>query len=250
LRPGNVYISSGAPEFLKECLRKVPPGIYRVRVRGDSGFFDHKFIEPLDQKGIGYVIVDKMTRPIRNKLGTLRYYRFKKNWGAAEFFYKPFRWKKPHRFVVIRRPLPEKDSEQLTLFTLKRYTYQVFVTNLPLRAEEIWYFSRARASIEVIIRELKENYALAKIPTNSFQANQFYFQLLLFAYNLVNWFKRLCLPPRFHNATLETIRTEFLVLPARLVKTQHRNVLKLPSEYISKQTLDHIIQNIRKMKSS
>jgi hypothetical protein len=90
---------------------------------------------------------------------------------------------------------------------------------------------------------------LAKIPTNSFQANQFYFHLLLFAYNLVNWFKRLCLPPRFQNATLETIRTEFLVLPARLVKTQHRNVLKLPSEYISKQTLDHIIQNIRKIKS-
>jgi hypothetical protein len=249
LRPGNVYTSSGAPQFLKECLGKVPPGIYRIRLRADSGFFDHKFIEPLDQEGIGYVIVAKMTRPIRNKVGTLRYYRFKKNWGAAEFFYKPFRWKKPHRFVVIRRPLPEKDSEQLTLFTLKRYSYQVFVTNLPLRAEEIWYFYRRRASIEVIIRELKENYALAKIPTNSFQANQFYFQLLLFAYNLVNWFKRLCLPPRFQKATLETIRTEFLVLPARLVKTQHRNVLKLPSEYIAQQTLDHIIQNIRKMKS-
>jgi hypothetical protein len=89
---------------------------------------------------------------------------------------------------------------------------------------------------------------LAKIPTNSFQANQFYFHLLLFAYNLVNWFKRICLPPRFQNATLETIRTEFLVLPARLVKTDHQNILKLPSEYISKATLDHIIQNIRKMK--
>ncbi len=119
----------------------------------------------------------------------------------------------------------------------QRSSYQVFVTNLHLRA-----------AIEVIIRELKESYALAKIPTNSFQANQFYFHLLLFAYNLVNWFKRLCLPPRFQNATLETIRTEFLVLPARLVKTDHQNILKLPSEYISKTTLDHIIQNISKMK--
>ena len=116
LRPGNVYTSSGAPEFLKECLGKIPPGIYRIRVRADSGFFDHKFIEPLDQEGIGYVIVAKMTRPIKNKIGNLRYHRFKKDWAAAEFFYQPFRWKKPHRFVVIRRPLPEKDSEQLTLF--------------------------------------------------------------------------------------------------------------------------------------
>ena len=130
LRPGNVDTSSGGPEFLKQCLGKVPPGVYRIRLRADSGFFDHKFIEPLDQEGIGYVIVAKMTRPIRNKVGTLRYYRFKKNWGAAEFFYKPFRWKEPHRFVVIRRPLPEKDSEQLVLFTLKHYSYQIFVTTL------------------------------------------------------------------------------------------------------------------------
>jgi Transposase DDE domain group 1 len=248
LRPGNVYTSSGAPEFLKECLGKIPSGIYRIRIRADSGFFDHKFIEPLDQEAIGYVIVAKMTRPIKNKIGNLRYHSFRKNWAVSEFFYQPFRWKKLHRFVVIRRPLPEKDSEQLTLFTLKRYAYHVFVTNLSLKAEKIWYFYRHRAAIEVIIRELKENYALAKIPTNNFQANQFYFHLLVFAYNLVNWFKRLCLPPRFQHATLETIRAEFLVLPARLVKTDHQNILKLPVEYIAKQTLDHIIQNIRKMK--
>jgi hypothetical protein len=248
LRPGNVYTSSGSPEFLKECLGKIPPGIYRIRIRADSGFFDHKFIEPLDQGSIGYVIVAKMTRPIRNKIGTLRYHKFKRDWAAAEFFYQPFGWKEPHRFVVIRRPLPEKDSEQLTLFTLKRFAYQVFVTNLALKAEKIWYFYRPRATIEILIKELKQSYAMAKIPTNNFQANQFYFHLLVFAYNLVNWFKRLCLPPRFQQATLETIRTEFLVLPARLVKTQHRNVLKLPAEYISKKTLDHIIQNIKKMK--
>jgi hypothetical protein len=247
LRPGNVYTSFGAPEFLQECLMKIPPGIYRIRVRADSGFFDHKFIEPLDQEGIGYVIVAKMTRPIKNKIGNLRYHRFKEDWSAAEFFYQPFHWKKPHRFVVIRRLLPEKDSEQLTLFTLKRYAYQVLVTNLPLQPEKIWYFYRPRAAIETIVRELKESYALAKIPTNNFQANQLYFQLLLLAYNIVNWFKRLCLPPKFQNATLETIRTEFLVLPARLVKRDHRNILKLPMEYISKQTLDHIIQNIQKM---
>jgi hypothetical protein len=135
---------SGAAEFLKECLGKIPPGIYRFRARADSGFFDHKFIEPVDQEGIGYVIVAKMTRPIRNRIGTLRYHKFKRDWAAGEFFHQPFGWKKPHRFVVIRCPLPEKDSEQLTLFTLKRYAYQVFVTTLPLKTEKIWYFYRPR----------------------------------------------------------------------------------------------------------
>jgi hypothetical protein len=248
LRPGDAYTSAGSVEFLKACLAKLPPYIYRIRLRADSGFFDHKFIEPLEEAKMGYVIVAKMTNPIKNKVVGLRYHRFKKDWASAEFLYQPYGWKKPHRFVVIRRPLPEKDSEQLTLFTLKRYAYQVFVTNLPLKAGEIWYFYKPRAAIEVLIRELKESYALGRIPTNNFQANQAYFSLLLFAYNIVNWFKRLCLPPRFQNATLETIRTEFLVLPARLVKSGSKNVLKLPAEYISKQALEHIIQKIEKMK--
>ena len=248
LRPGDAYSSTGSVEFFKQCLDKLPAYLYRIRLRVDSGFFDHKFIELLENENIGYVIVAKMTSPIKNKVGGLRYHGFKKDWAAAEFFYQPYGWKRPCRFVVIRRPLPEKDSDQLSLFTIERYAYQVFVTNLPLRAPNIWYFYKGRALIEKNIRELEESFALAKIPTNKFQANQVYFYLLLFAYNIINWFKRLCLPPRFQNATLETIRTEFLVLPARLVKTDNRNVLKLPVEYISKQTLEHIMQKIEKIK--
>ena len=248
LRPGDAYTSAGAPEFLTRCLDKVPPYVYRIRVRADSGFFDRHFIEPLDEKGIGYVVVAKMTSRIKMELEGLRYHRFKKDWGATEFHYTPWQWKKPHRLIVIRRPLPEKDSDQPTLFTLKRYSYQVFVTNLHMKPKNIWYFYRGRASIERNIRELKESFALAKIPTNNFLANQVYFHLLLFAYDIVNWFKRICLPPAFQNATLETIRTEFLVIPARLVRSDNRNVLKLPVEYISKEFLERVIQKIAKLK--
>ena len=38
--------------------------------------------------------------------------------------------------------------------------------------------------------------SLGSIPTRHFFANETYFHLLLLAYNLVNWFKRLCLPDR------------------------------------------------------
>jgi len=235
-------------EFWKECLAKIPCCVYRIRLRADSGFFDHKFIEPLDEGGVGYAIVAKITPAIKRQLGGLRYHKFKKDWGAAEFYYKPWKWENPHRFVVIRRPLPEKDSEQLTLFTMTRYAYQVFVTNLPMKAQNIWYFYRGRATIELIVKELKGDYTLAKIPTNNFRANQAYFYLLLFAYNIVNWFKRTCLPQKFQNATLQTIRTEFLVLPARLIKLGSKNVLKVPAEYISQQTLEQIMHKIEKIK--
>jgi len=249
LRPGNASSLSGSEEFLKECLEKIPPYIYRIRVRADSGFFDHKFIETLDDKNIGYAIVSKLTPPIKRKIVGLRYCRFRKDWSVATFQYQPYHWKKPHRFIAIRRKLPQKEENQMTLFTFNRYSYQVFVSNLPLNPENVWYFYKGRANIEKHIRELKEDFALAKIPTKTFQANQMYFHLLLLAYNIVNWFKRICLPQKYQKSTLETIRSEILVLPARLVKTDNRNLLKLPTEYIHKYSLDNIIQRIKNTKS-
>ncbi|MBI3896575.1 MAG: hypothetical protein HY313_11660, partial [Acidobacteria bacterium] len=41
---------------------------------------------------------------------------------------------------------------------------------------------------------LKDAYALGKIPTKDFLANEAFFQIVLLAYNLLNWFKRLCVP--------------------------------------------------------
>ena len=53
----------------------------------------------------------------------------------------------------------------------------------------------------------------------------------MFAANLVHWLKRLCLPVSYHAATLETIRTDVLVLPAKLVRASKKNVFKLPGDY-------------------
>jgi hypothetical protein len=72
---------------------------------------------------------------------------------------------------------------------------------------------------------------LGKIPTQSWTANVAFFQLLLFAANLVHWFKRLCLPDCYRTATLETIRTDFLVLPAKLVRVSKKNIVRLPGDY-------------------
>jgi len=51
---------------------------------------------------------------------------------------------KEHRFVVIRRAIPEDPSEQLSLFTLGKYSYQVIVTNLNLHPLNTWKFYKER----------------------------------------------------------------------------------------------------------
>jgi hypothetical protein len=75
------------------------------------------------------------------------------------------------------------------------------------------------------------DYPLGKIPTQSWTANVAFFQLLLLAADLVHWFKRLCLPSAWGQATLDTIRSDFLILPAKLVRASKKNVVKLPHDY-------------------
>lgn len=247
-RSGDTHASTGAVQFLQECFAKVPKGIYRIRVRGDAGFYDKDIVEFLDGQEIGYVIVAKITRPMQYIISGLRYRRFKEGHEIAEFQYQPHGYKKPHRFIAERRPLPEDPNSRPTLFVLKKYAYRVMVTNLTIKPEYVWFFYNGRCRVELIIKELKEDYPLGKIPSKYWNANKAYFYLLLFAYNIVNWFKRLCLPKDLQHLTLRTIRTDFLVVPAKLVKTDNKNLLKLPRNYVYQKAFLYAIERIQKMK--
>lgn len=258
LCPGDTQPITIAPEFWKECREKVPKYVQRkkvsIKTRADAGFYDGKFIELLDEELVGYAVVAKLSPPLQAKIPHLRYRTFRKGWElqAAQFSYQPQGWKNPHSFVSVRRPVPQDPEErkQLTLWEFRDYFYHVLVHNLPLQPASVWRFYKNRARVELDIRELKESFPLGKIPTNNFLANAVHFELILLAYDLVNWFRRLCLPEKWQRATLHTLRTELLVLPARLVNIGHRNVLKLPPRYIHQDLFQQTIEKIDRLKIS
>ena len=235
LRPGDAAANTGVIPFMRRCVAKVPSHIARarIRVRADAGFFGHRFVESLDQTGCGYVIVAREYKTIRTKAYGARFHPLRMGWEVGEFRYRPDHWQRTHRFVVVRRPLAEDpaESKQLTLFKDRRYAYSVLVTNLPMSAWRVWRFYCPRATVEKNIRELLYDLPLGKIPTEDWTANVAFFHIVLFAFNLVHWFKRLCLPTEYLHGTVETVRTDFLMLPARLTRTGHRNVLHLPKDY-------------------
>jgi len=252
LRPGDTHATTEIRSFWQTCLKKIPKYLYRIRVRADSAFFDHQFIDPLDEDGIGFTIVAKMTRPIQRQIQQLQYQTFREigGWQAATFMYQPTHWKKAYRFSVIRRPKPKDDNEapQLTLWEFNDYLYHTLVSNLSLDSPGVWHFYKRRCRAELDIRELKESFPLGKIPSKYFLANQVHFHLILLAYDLVNWFKRLCLPHPWSSATLRTIRTDLLVLPARLVYSAGKNQLKLSKEYPHQKLFHQTLSNIHKLK--
>jgi len=244
LRPGDIHTSSGIIELLEACFEKLPSSVKAIFIRADKGFYDHKTVEYLEEKKALFVIVAKLTKPLKRKLPYLSYRTYASGIETTEFKYQPMKWQKEYRFAAIRRPVQEEPSAQLTLFTMGKYTYQVVVTNMELNPLNVWKFYNKRASIELIIKELKEDYPLGKIPTKYFAANEAYFHILLFSYNLINWFKRLCLPKEFQNLTLKTLRYRLLLIPGELTRSGNRPTLKLPASFLYKDAFEYALKKI------
>ena len=248
LRPGDAHTASGTLNLLTACFAKIPAGVRSVIVRADKGFYDHALVEWLEAHQAGFIIVARLTPPIKRKLGHLRYVSPSRGVEVAEFRYQPTRWPHPCRFVVIRRPQAEEPTDHLTLFKLGKYHYQVLVTNLPLQPLNLWRFYNDRAGVELLIKQLKGDYALGSIPTRHFMANETYFHLLLFAYNLINWFKRLCLPAELQTATLQTLRQHILLMPAQLSRTDNRPRLILPASGSREAAWKYALHRIKGLK--
>jgi hypothetical protein len=229
--PGDTHVSTVTIPLLERAFAKLPEPIREVRVRADGAFFDHKIIEFIEEKGAFYAIVARLTHPLKNRLSGLRYRCVSPGVWAAEFRYCPQGWPGARRFVVIRRPVPEEPSAQLHLFQMGGYSYQVLVTSLPLIPLNLWRFYNQRARAELIIRELKDAYALGKIPTKDFQANEAFFQIVLLAYDLLNWFKRLCVPVHLQRTTLQRLRQRLFLVPSQLVRPGGVPTLRIAPSY-------------------
>jgi hypothetical protein len=235
LRPGDAGSNTGARFFFKRCLEKVPSHMARSRIRimADAGFFSGALVDDLEQAGCAYAIVCRSYEAYHRMAEQAGFRNLKLGWGVAEFRHRPQRWRKEHRFIAIRRPLPvdPEQAGQLTLFKDTRYSYSILVTNLDTNPWKVWNDYLKRSNIERSIRELLNDLALNKIPTHTWTANVAFFQLLLFAYNLLHWFKRLCLPEELRGKTAETLRHQMIELPGKLTCSGGKNVLLLPKAY-------------------
>jgi hypothetical protein len=245
---GNVGVTTVTLPLLERAFAKLPKPAPAVRVRADGAFYDHKILEFIEEKRAFYIIVARLTRPLKSRLAGLRYRRISAGVWGAEFRYCPQGWSGPRRFVVLRRPVPEEPSAQLHLFQMGGYSYQVLVTNLALTPLHLWRFYNQRARAELIIRELKDAYALGKIPTKDFLANEAFFQIVLLAYNLLNWFKRLCVPAHLQRATLQRLRQRLFLVPSQLVRPGGAPTLRIAPSYPYVRDFVGILRRIRRLK--
>jgi hypothetical protein len=247
LRVGNAGTWDGSVELLDTCFANVPPEIREIRARADAGFAFDPVLEALESRPARYAVVARLTPAFRGLLPGLRYEPVNRDWEMADFEHRSHGWRKARRFVVARRYLPAKEV-QPTLFSVGRYVYRVWVTNLPLTPAGIWHFYDARAAMEVRIRELRGDFALRKIPTASFAANALFLEIIRLAYNLVTAFQRTCLEPDWQSLTLQKLRFKLLLLPGEIIRSQNRRLLRLKDSPFIQKTAHQILARIEKLK--
>jgi hypothetical protein len=236
LRPGNAGTWEGSPEVLDTSFANVPPEIRELRVRADAGFGFNPFFVALEARSADYAVVARLTPAFRRLLPGLAYQSVNPSWEMAEFEHRPQGWPQARHFVVARR-FVQQDEAETTLFSMGRYIYRAGVTNLALTPAGVWHFYDGRAAIEPRIHELREDFALRKIPTASFTANALYLEIVRLAYNLVTAFQRTCLDEAWQSLTLQKLRHKLFLIPGELTRPQNRPVLRLrPSPMIEELT--------------
>ena len=248
LRPGNAGTWDGSIEVLDTCFANVPPDIRELRVRADAGFGFNPVFVALEARTAQYAVVARLTQAFKRLLPGLGCQSINRNWEMTEFEHRPHGWPQARRFVVARRFIQAEEAET-TLFAMGRYIYRAWVTNLSLTPAGIWHFYDGRAAMEIRIRELREDFALRKIPTASFAANALYLEIVRLAYNLITAFQRSCLEESWQSLTLQRLRYKLFLIPGELTRPQNRPVLRLRPSPMLEGLAERILAKVGALKS-
>jgi hypothetical protein len=216
-------------------------------VRADAGFGYDPIFDGLEGLGAEYAVVARLTPGFPSLLPGLRYEAANREWEMGECEHRSHGWTKTRRFVIARRFL-EPQETQPTLFSVGRYAYRAWVTNLSLTPAGIWHFYDGRAALERRIRELREDYALRKVPTRAFAANALYLEVIRLAYNLVTAFQRTCVPEEWQALTLSKLRHRLFWLPGELSRPENRPTLWLGTSPSVRLWTEKILHRASKLK--
>lgn len=192
-RSGNVHDSNGAREFIEQCLqllKEAMPGVI-IEARMDSAFFSDDIVTFLKEQGVEFSLSVPFERFAELKhmiQERKRWKRMDARWSFFETLWKPKKWDRQFRFLLMRQrvPLVFRGPIQLDLFIPHEegYDFKAIVTNKRIRAKKVLMFHHGRADQEGVFGELKSQAQMNYIPVRRLGGNQFYSLASILAHNL------------------------------------------------------------------
>ncbi len=248
LRRGKAGPSTGISSFVDECLKRVPKGVH-IRARFDAGFYDSKLFSKLEQRGVTFLCGARMTPRLTSVIRQIPDPCWvpcvdKEEGEVAEFGYLIDDDKRFRRYVVKR--IPVNVGEQMELETAG-YHHWVLVTNdHATDAATLESEHRHKAMVESGMRELKENFGLDVLRKHGFMANWAWLLLVTIALNLTRWSQLLGELDAEGDLRAKRLRYRYLNVPALLVRSGRRLVLRLQRDY---PLLDAFVATLARLRS-
>lgn len=191
-RPGDAYTASGTLEMLTEIRKSLPQTIKRFFFRADSGFFDGKIFDLLEQEDWQWDYLVKV------KLKNIEKFYTKCEWtkisptvSISSFHYKAKTWKNARILKVVRTQIgTEKQVFMETTIETPIYLYTCYLSSyVEKTAIELHDLYKQRAVSETWIEQIKSQLKAGKTLTESYEVNALLWQLSSFAYNLSKQFR-------------------------------------------------------------
>jgi hypothetical protein len=233
LRSGDTSSANNFLSFLEDTLSELKNKTVSL-IRLDSGFFQSKILDYLEQKTMSYIIAAKFTHPIQ------RVIKESASWivldtgiEICEQAYQSDSWQVPRRLVIVRQKIkdrPNAPGKQLRIFleeeVFKNYRYSAYVTNMNFALAEIWRLYRNRTNAENRIKVLKYNFGFDSFNLKDFYKTEAALTFVMIACNLMELFKTFVLQEKTQK-TLSTLRYRTFAIGAYFEKINDKLVLKI-----------------------
>jgi len=227
LRKGSANTQKGIKRFCEELVARVErAGASGVKLlRADSGFWNTKVFELLEQAGWQYSIGVRNIKKVRAAVDAIAQDAWQTipypDGGEAHIAETVYAGR---RLIVRRTRLLGAQAE-----LWPDWRHFAFITN---RTEDIQVVEdehRDHAVVEQVIADLKDQ-ALEHFPSGHFHANGAWTVLAALAHNLLRWTQLLGLPDTTVRAA-RTLRRRLLQIPGRLTNHARGWTLHLPARW-------------------
>ena len=261
-REGNESANKKNLEFIQRCQSALPEGVSVSHVRMDAAGDQAAVINHVMDNAMGFAIRANMDGTVKATLSGI------KNCDWRPLVYRDgsesdteqvcrtlhVMTKTPQAFtlVVQRKRIDDDDNSQLDIFINSddetvargRYIYRAIATNLDeLTDSEVvhWYNQRSETS-ENRLKELRSDFAAARLPCGDFDANAAWLMLSSIAYNLLA-LMRMVLPIWWSTARAPTVRLRLYDVAGQIVRHARQWTVKVNACH--RQMMDEALNQVR-----
>jgi hypothetical protein len=227
LRKGSANTQKGIKRFCEELIARVQrAGATGPKLlRADSGFWNAKVFELLEQAGWQYSIGVRNIKKVRAAVEAIPENAWRRIDYPADGEAQIAETTYGGRRLIVRRTRLLGAQAELW----PDWRHFCFVTNRADAIEIVEAEHRDHAVVEQVIADLKDQ-ALAHFPSGHFHANAAWTVLAAIAHNLVRWTQLLGLPDTTVRAA-RTLRRRLLEIPGRLTRHARGWTLHLPARW-------------------